>query len=410
MRSLFLSLTLIAVSSASPIKLLVIGDSQSEEYAFEVPFSAPDSSPLVANTQNWIEILAEHRAEELDFGSYENQLFSYPDLRNGGYALNWGVPTAETETWAQVASSSIFQDQEFLSSKFQLTQQLPEVDAIIIILGGNDASSEYRGLYQNTPPSNWPAQIVANLKTLIDFIQEWTNSPIHLANIPDVGETTRFITRFPDAEKRAIATGHIRQANEAIAELSQDEGTSLINFFSLTETLSSDGPIRIGNVEFFPFPNSENAPRHLLCKDGFHPSTSIQCLLANLILEKLELTPLTEDEILGDILNIPPDADDDYLSWINALTTETSFLTDPDGDGLPNLGEYALGKMPHQADAPLFQYEPLSERSSKVQTRPMSSNDLINWQESDGVTEAPSGVFTINSTLPFSRLEFTLTP
>ncbi len=44
---------------AAPVRVLVIGDSMSEEYAHELPFSAPDSNPDNPNTVNWVEILDE---------------------------------------------------------------------------------------------------------------------------------------------------------------------------------------------------------------------------------------------------------------------------------------------------------------------------------------------------------------
>ena len=84
---------------AEPLKVMVIGDSLSEEYRFEVPFSAPDSDPADANTKNWIEILGELRAEEVSFGEYESDFGGWNDSRNGGYEYNWSIPGSETETW-----------------------------------------------------------------------------------------------------------------------------------------------------------------------------------------------------------------------------------------------------------------------------------------------------------------------
>ena len=45
-------------------KIMVIGDSQSEEYRFEVPFSAPESNPIESNTRNWVELLAERQPDD----------------------------------------------------------------------------------------------------------------------------------------------------------------------------------------------------------------------------------------------------------------------------------------------------------------------------------------------------------
>jgi hypothetical protein len=73
---------------AAPLRVLAIGDSLTEEYAFELPFSAPDSNPFSANTENWPKILDGHRAVGFTMGSYQSSLLSYPDLRNGGYKYN----------------------------------------------------------------------------------------------------------------------------------------------------------------------------------------------------------------------------------------------------------------------------------------------------------------------------------
>jgi len=409
MRVFLLGFLLTSLGSSTPLKLLVIGDSQSEEYAFEVPFSAPDSSPLQANTQNWIEILAEHRSTDLDFGSYANTLFSYLDLRNGGYEFNWGVPSAETETWADVVNASIFDDLLLVSTRTKLIDQLPEVDAIVIVLGGNDVNSEYRSLQNGSPPTNWQNNIISNLSTLIDFVQTWSSKPVILANAPDVGATQLVTQKFPDSTKRSVATEHIQQLNSAIATLAQTKGATLTNFFSITEQLTQPTPIRIGNIELFPFGNPENTPRHLLCKDGFHPSTATQCLLANLVLNSLNLAPLSDDEILSNILEISPSQDDIYLTWIRQSTQTDSLLADPDGDGLPNLGEYALNLNPVISDAPLFTFHPFTDRIPYVTTSPVASENLIDWLPASNVIESPDGSKTIPLIFPFARLEFKLT-
>jgi hypothetical protein len=114
-----------AHTAAAPLRVLVIGDSLTEEYAFEVPFSAPDSNPAAANARNWPELLSAHRAADLTFDSYNSAYFSYPDLRNGGYktnngtlriplsqpALRFAIPVAEESStlssWQAVPASRI---------------------------------------------------------------------------------------------------------------------------------------------------------------------------------------------------------------------------------------------------------------------------------------------------------------
>ena len=97
-----LSALLISTASAAPFRLLAIGDSLTEEYRFEAPFSAPDSNPFVANTFNWVELLHEYREDGFTMGGYEPSLFNYADFRNAGYEYNYGVPGFTAERWEEI--------------------------------------------------------------------------------------------------------------------------------------------------------------------------------------------------------------------------------------------------------------------------------------------------------------------
>jgi len=394
--------------SAMPLKLLVIGDSQSEEYAFELPFSAPNSNPLSANTKNWVEILAQERPNEVTFGSYQPNFFSYPDLRNAGFESNWSVPGSETETWQEVVTASVLENFLYFTSSAKIADQLSDIDAIVIILGGNDANGDYRALQNNDPPAGWITGITDNLRTLIDFIQTHSSQPIYLANIPDVGVTRLVQGKFPDPQKRAIATRYIQQANTAIANLAAAEGATLIDFFSLTERIGPDKAVTIGEVEFLPEEDSENRPRFLLCKDGFHPATATQALLANLVMNALGRPPIPDEEILTDLLGISPDADADSLAWTRARTNETSFFADPDGNGIPNLGEYALNTTSVTIEERVFHYRPEPSRTSYVRINPEISSDLQEWFAPDRRLTGPDGTISINPPRPFFRLRFEL--
>ncbi|MGJ8695370.1 MAG: GDSL-type esterase/lipase family protein [Verrucomicrobiaceae bacterium] len=420
---LLLPVLLLATAHAEPLKLLVIGDSQSEEYRFEVPFSAPDSDPFQSNTQNWIEILNILRPTEISFGSYKNDLGSYLDLRNGGFYYNWGVPAAEIETWTQIISSGPIENLLYFVSTNELRGQLKEVDAVVIFLGGNDANSVYFELADDNPPPSWAYSIVSNLGTLVSFIdQQNPDLPIILSNIPDVGATPRTQVRIPEPERRAIARGHIQEANAAIEGFASTLDIPLFDTFALTRELDSPAPYRIGNIEFIPRGDPENRPRYLLCKDGFHPSTPAQAQLANLIINALNqaadfsLTPLSDTEILTH-LGIPADQDDPYLAWVaNFLLANDSLFADPDRDGLPTLGEYALNLTPRQHDTlPITQkgiWEFLPARTDYVTTSASSSTDLKTWTPLDPneITSLPDGRKRIESTAPFTRLDFTINP
>ncbi|MDB2429768.1 SGNH/GDSL hydrolase family protein [Akkermansiaceae bacterium] len=422
---ILLALLLVGTAIALPKKVLVVGDSMSEEYRFEIPFSAPASDPTDSNTKNWVELLAEFRSDEITFGAYENNAFSYPDLRNAGYEFNWGVPGAETTLWSAVMRASIFEDQQYLSSQITLLSQVDDVDAIVIFLGGNDIQNNYRELSRNTPPANFPNNIIDQLDDLIDAIRDENSSvPIVIGDFPDVGGTEKRRLDFPDRAIRAIATNYIDQANLALRNYASSRGATVFKVSELTTDLAFENPYRIGNVEFFPTADPENRSRFLFCRDGFHPSTPAQVRLANMIVGALNtgagwsLTPFSNEETLTDILDIPPGTDDAYLAWVAPFNLpNNSLLKDHDGDGLTQLAEFLLDHNPAFPDAPQINpdgsliYQTNPSRATFGTVSPSVSRDLTNWSplSIDEFQVLPDGRKKVTSTRPFLRLKFSLT-
>lgn len=416
MRKLFGVLSAITlVTQAEPLKVMVIGDSQSEEYRFEIPFSAPESDPFDSNTKNWIELLSEYRPDDFDFGEYKRNAFEWADVRNAGYEFNWSIPGAFISTFLEVLNSSIFNDQEYLTSKLELLDQIDEVDAIVIFLGGNDIRTVYSKLHRDEPPSGWPQNIIAQMEALIEIVRdENSNIPIIVGDFPNVGGTEKTKLSHPDKRGQQIASRHVANANLLLKQMLDPKDIPLFEVSQVTTDLLDDAPIRIGNVEFIPFGHPENPPRNLLCRDGFHPSTATQVTIANMIVTTLneETTtntmPFSDDEILTDILGIEPTADDNYLSWIRSFNpSNESLFADPDGDGLENLGEFALNRNPVISDAPQladnltldFQVEP--SRLDYVKTEAKGSADLKEWT----LISTPPPFTPPN---PFLRFEFSL--
>lgn len=414
---LLLALTSVGALSlpAAPLKILVIGDSQSEEYRFEIPFSAPASVPFDANMMNWIEILSAHREDEVTFGKYRPNLASYPDVRNGGYEFNWSIPGALTETWVDVLNSSIFENPGFVTSKITLLDQLDEVDAVVIFLGGNDMNNVYNDLTKNNPPPGWPESVIAQINEIVAKIRNQdSNLAIVIGNFPDVGGTQKRQLDFPDRNKRDLASSYIADANEELRVYAERENIPLFDVAAFTLDLIDEAPYRIAGVEFFPFGDPENKSRKLLCRDGFHPATSSQAMIANGIIGALntatgsDLIPLGEEEIVTDILGLLLTTDEAYLAWIAGFqVANDSLLADPDGDGIANLGEYALDHNPTVPDAPRidgqgnFDFTVETDRADYVRTAPAVSSDLNFWIRYEVAPPFP---------LPerFLRLEFTL--
>lgn len=416
MKKLLAILSAVTLAShAAPQKIMVIGDSQSEEYRFEIPFSAPESDPFESNTKNWIELLSEHRPDSVTFGEYKRNAFEWADVRNAGYEYNWSIPGAFISTFLEVLNSSIFNDQEYLTSKIEILDQIDEVDAIVIFLGGNDIRTVYSKLHRDEPPAGWPQNIIAEMEELIEIIRDETPGiPIIVGDFPNVGGTEKTRLSHPDQRGQNIASEHVANANLLLKQMLEPKDIPLFEVSRVTTDLLDEAAIRIGNIEFLPFGHPENLPRYLLCRDGFHPATATQATIANMIVTALNeetssnTTPFSDEEILTDILGLDPAADDDYLSWIaNFPVPNNSLLADPDGDGLTNLGEYALDSSPLTSDAPrlesdlTFNFTTTPSRNDYVSTRASGSPDLKNWSP---IPTAPP--FT--APFPFLRLEFSL--
>ncbi len=363
---------LAAALAAAPQNILVLGDSLSEEYAFELPFSAPDSDPTEANIRNWIEILAATRPAEISFGNYEGHLAYYGDYRNGGYALNWAVLGFKTKDLVELIDPPRFPTtpEQFLDviSCPRLKNHLRDDAAYAVVFcSGNDLSSLYSELCTGTAT---PAQIEGlrdNLAATIDFVRAQRPAlPIVLVNAPDIGATPSIKDRAPDPALRATATAGIANLNTLLAALAADRGIALADSFGITRAIDGATPLRLNGTAFLNTgdPTMENRPQYLFAKDGFHASTAAQALIANEILRALNaryaagFTLLSNREILATVLGLDPDRP--LRDWLLAagLPADSSATSDPDHDSLPLLTEFALGLDPAHPDSIPWTLEP----------------------------------------------------
>lgn len=331
--------------AAAPFRLLAIGDSLSEEYRFEAPFSAPDSDIFVANTMNWVELINTLRPADFTMGNYEPSLGNYLDFRNAGYELNYGIPGYKAEAWVE-----LLDDPEFLSleypTRFELTRDLDSVDAVIIFVGGNDLS-----LTDGDAENDKIRQFIGSIH---DYVRDNApaNLPIIVATVPDIGATPA--EKLSDPTAAAAARERVATLNaNIIAEFGLRPDTHIARIDRITTRISDQVPFQINGTEFEYDPDPQNPPLHIFCKDGFHPSTGNQALIANEILMAINSfapTPIslfTNREILADILGQNPDQP--LLDYLNGAGD--------DGDSLPPLLEFLLGKNPATADEP-FAFTP----------------------------------------------------
>lgn len=333
---------------AAPFKLLAIGDSLTEEYRFEVPFSAPDSNPTNANTKNWVELLHSHRPSIFTMGGYEPSAGNYADYRNAGYEYNYGVPGFKAERWEEILYPDSFDFLDF-NTRRELTRDLSAVHAVLIFLGGNDLS-----LADDVETHNRIRDFISRIH---DYVRANAPAtlPIIIATVPDIGATPKEQDENPVLATPAGAAAsrqRVAALNANIIALGSRPNTYIARIDNLTDRIFDQQPFNINGTIFDLEPDPENPPLALFCKLGFHPASAGQALIANEILTAINQfasTPIplfTNREILSNILGQNPDQP--YLDFAGSAG---GFLANPDGDALPNLIEFLLDTSPTQSNS-----------------------------------------------------------
>ncbi|MBX3741783.1 MAG: hypothetical protein KF712_12375 [Akkermansiaceae bacterium] len=407
-------------AEAQPIKVLTIGDSLTEEYRFEGVFSGPkvEGVPVpVANTRNWVEIVADRRAGLVSFGSFDANFGAYSDFRNGGYAHNYGVPSFTTTNWVGVINWETLYSQGIpymvaaMRTHDKLVENLEEegIGVVVIFLGGNDLKSNYSGIFQNAEPPALLQTAVNNLAQIISFVrQQNATVPIVVCTFPDIGATPVITTNnnYADLSLRARARQRIADTNAAVMSLAASRGAQVARIDFLTTRIFDEPQFHLNGTVFKYPPNDLNPPDHLFCHDGFHPSTVGQALIGNLVLDAINRAtgasiPLMQNrEIIGDVLGL--NSDQPYLTWAGSAGGPAA---NPDGDGFPNLVEYLLGSSATVADNPLtfaanggLSFRPLEAPSRYADLAVQESGTLRNdWTAvpQSRITVLPDGTWQV---------------
>lgn len=395
---------------AAPLSILTVGDSMTEEYAFEVPFSAPDSNPSNANARNWVEILSLWRGTNVTFGNYQSTAFAYGDWRIAGHELNFGVPGFTSSDWLRVLTADFDQFPDY-QTRAALIAKIPAASVAVILIGANDLKGSYSQIFNNTQAADFFTRVTNRIAAIHDFLRaRRANLPIVICTVPDVGITPHILATYHDPVLRAGARARITAFADQVRLMAANRGATVADLHALTLLYEDSTPFRINGTPFVKAGAPENPPDHLFCKDGFHPSTATQALIANTILGAINQATLQSvptlarrDEILRQILGLNPDQP--FLDWIkpHALAADGP-ADDPDADSLDNLTEFALAGDPAVAGpSPLdfgldegrfhltFRPSPAAAPDGYLSITPEASDDLRVWTTGGVLSEPLAG-------------------
>lgn len=391
----FLSAVLLLTGSpATAAQCLVIGDSLTKEYEVEFPALYP-ANPASWSARNWAEILHEHRRTWFDLGRFTG----YADPRLTGHEHNWAFPGATTtEIRAQLANPLNFWWRQELEGQLE-----DAVERVVIFAGGNDVDSYYGKLYDGEPAATQLAATRDNLKWIVDYVRGVKASlPIVLVSVPHLGCAPKVQAENPtDPMKTARVTSALDTLNAELAAFAANRGIGFVpEVYALTRRMITD-PIRIGGLEFYRQADADARARYLFSGDGFHPGTSAHAVIAQAILEAFRvwqplIEPLTDREILAEVLDLDPDLPfHEWMAGQGVAADRRGLLDDPDGDGWVNALEFSLAEGAAAMPSPgllrplrdqedlLWSWRPRIEAGEWAPLRAQRSTDLSDWQDVD---------------------------
>ncbi|MFP6656325.1 MAG: SGNH/GDSL hydrolase family protein, partial [Myxococcota bacterium] len=290
---------------AEAIKLGVLGDSLSDEYAEET---------YGVYAQNWNEQLVNFAGIDLgptatEAGACNSDPLCWGEPRRTGYEYNWALSGATSTSLLALGQHTGL-----------AAQVVPEaIDYVIIIIGANDyypALTAYQSIYANiwsqAQIDTHNATIVANITTAIDTVLA-TGAKVVVSNIPDYGLTPFVRGALTNVAGRQRVFDAIALANADLLAVAADRGVVLIDHEGVAVAMfgthaAPTTSVKVGNVDIMLAQidtASGGNPTAAFTHDGIHPNTTLQALLANLIMESLNLgygasLPLfTESEALA---------------------------------------------------------------------------------------------------------------
>jgi lysophospholipase L1-like esterase len=383
---------------------IALGDSLTAEYeyfsptAVGYPIRGFDSEPTEATeyakitvtdpvrwvSRSWVEVMGLFRPIQFDFGQFRRLTSPWAPPRLSGYERNWAVPGVSASLYEEFFTTGLSSNALFFAFRIPLDNQIRNSNAkrVVVWLGTNDLRRKYGAIYNAetqeardaiiTPLANG---LIDDLKRIIDRIKT-LNSDVQIVvvNIPDLGAAPKMKTDFPEITQRKFVTAATETINVRITTLATAEEIGVADVYAITKSLIADTPFFYGAIQFTDDSDPDNEPHALFTRDGFHPNTALQILIARTIIKSFNVKyetrvpGITHAEALR-LLRISPR--EPYNNWIKLPENmvgegNRAPLKDPDGDALTNLMEYAfenavpgvsnVGDLPFEVRGPVAGY------------------------------------------------------
>jgi len=293
---------LLLVGPASAASLGVMGDSLSDEYAEE---------GYGSYAENWVEQLELHAG--IDLGPTASEAGepggSWGEPRRTGYAYNWARSGASSDT--------LLSDGQHSGLAAHVVSD--GLEYAVLAIGANDfypAGAAYSNIYNGTWSSatiqGYVNQRLANIDAALDVVLP-TGVELALVNAPDYGISPTVQSYYPDPLKREQVRSVIAQMNAGILRIAQRRRLVLIDMAGAIVAIfgphaSPNTTLSIGNVAIYLQQGDTSGggnPTAAFVDDGVHPNTTLQGIIANVVMEALNiayganLSLFSEAEILA---------------------------------------------------------------------------------------------------------------
>jgi lysophospholipase L1-like esterase len=405
-----LAFALVTTNALAIQQVLVVGDSLTKEYEVEFP-ALYTNNPASWSARNWVELLNDNRGSYFQLGTFS----VYADPRTTGHEFNWAFPGATTQDIRDRLASTSFLDSLWQSTfKDQIKNT---VERVVVFAGGNDIKSYYDDIYNGANGTPFINQTRDNIKWIVDYIRSQKSTiPLVLLAPPHVGCAPVVQQQFPtNATKTGRVTAALDSLNSQLAAYAQTKGIGYAaNVYAMTKALI-DQPFYIGGTEFYRLGDPDSRARYLFSGDGFHPNTSAQARIAQIVVDTFRayypspnIPAVTDNEILG-WLGVPSSTGfNEFLTTAGVASNQMGYADDPDRDGIPNLLEFLLdGMNPGQSSANLlpkptlqtvsgqrqlvYTWKPSVQGAQFATLNLMQSSNLVNW------TAVPASYVTTNA-------------